>query len=419
MESPVTRRCRRRLVSLSMATSAALTVASGASLIGHVSGARRMATEPLVPIDAATLNSNIRHWTTDYAVMFYAPWCSHCKEMFMPMWQDVAAQLAAEDPRGKRKLLVGKFDCEQDTAAASFCQDVNLKYYPTFMFFGAGKFHDHDPVSGLVLEKPTQHDSSAKYPSTAMVYHEVMVSWVKTMHFISSSNRVISRSNIFGGNVKTSEARLAAEIEALERQNHLLQEALAGGAGVGGTDGAIQLPYGYGDPFKELWEVGYGEEFDPVMTCVVDMAVQYCDVEGIKEQDPWCATLESCIATEFRGDECWPSSCPLLKEGCQLTSFCLTPELIETYTELLQEEDAGANEQDSGELEYFGSTWEGTEGSMNTSPGVGMEQRGEAGVEEATGEQTGVPFPPFLGRRPAGSHAGVDRAGDERETVAA
>ena len=51
-----------------------------------------------------------------------------------------------------------------------------------------------------------------------MVYHEVMVSWVKTMHFISSSNRVISRSNIFGGNAKTSEARLAAEIEALERQ---------------------------------------------------------------------------------------------------------------------------------------------------------------------------------------------------------
>ena len=116
-------------------------------------------------------------------------------------------------------------------------------------------------------------------------------------------------------------------------------------------------------------------------------------------------------------------SIPLIYERMSVT-VASAPHFVannyqQTYTELLQEEDAGANEQDSGELEYFGSTWEGTEGSMNTSPGVGMEQRGEAGVEEATGEQTGVPFPPFLGRRPAGSHAGVDRAGDERETVAA
>lgn len=31
----------------------------------------------------------------------------------MPMWQDVAMQLAEEDPKGKRKLVMGKFDCEQ------------------------------------------------------------------------------------------------------------------------------------------------------------------------------------------------------------------------------------------------------------------------------------------------------------------
>lgn len=30
------------------------------------------------------------------------------------------------------------------------------------MFFGAGKFYDHDPISGLFLEKPTIHDSSVK-----------------------------------------------------------------------------------------------------------------------------------------------------------------------------------------------------------------------------------------------------------------
>lgn len=44
-------------------------------------------------------------------------------------------------------------------------------------------------------------------------------------------------------------------------------------------------------------QVNYDEEFDPVMTCVIDMATQYCDIEGVKEQDPWCTTLEVRIRT--------------------------------------------------------------------------------------------------------------------------
>lgn len=28
------------------------------------------------------------------------------------------------------------------------------------------------------------------------------------------------------------------------------------------------------------------------MACVIDMAVQYCDVEGVKEIDPWCKNVE-------------------------------------------------------------------------------------------------------------------------------
>lgn len=54
-----------------------------------------------------------------------------------------------------------------------------------------------------------------------MVYHDVMASWTKTMHFISGSNRLMERLNVFGGGRKkaaASEERLVAEIEALERQ---------------------------------------------------------------------------------------------------------------------------------------------------------------------------------------------------------
>lgn len=51
----------------------------------------------------------------------------------------------------------------QDFAAKNFCENqIQMQFYPTFMFFGAGKFHDHDPLSGVVLgPRPTVHDSTA------------------------------------------------------------------------------------------------------------------------------------------------------------------------------------------------------------------------------------------------------------------
>lgn len=55
----------------------------------------------------------------------------------------------------------------------------------------------------------------------AMVYHEVMAHWVKTMNLVSGSNRFMEKWNPFSGWGKSktsSEERLVEEMEALERQ---------------------------------------------------------------------------------------------------------------------------------------------------------------------------------------------------------
>ncbi|CAM9186390.1 unnamed protein product [Ectocarpus sp. 6 AP-2014] len=421
MANPSIRRYRRRLSPAPSAAATALLLVSGSLLGSCPTSASTSLAEPLAPLDTATLTSNMRHWTTDYAVMFYAPWCQHCKELFMPLWEDVSMQMAEEDPRGKRKLVLAKFNCEQDTTAAAFCQEINLQFYPTFMFFGAGKFHDHDPLSGMVLgPRPTEHDSSAKFPAGAVVYHEVLAGWTKTMHFISGYNRVMERLNVFGGrggrkDSAASEERLLEEIEALERKNHQLQQAMTGG-----ETQESSLPYGHGDPYNELWKVAYDAEFEPVMSCVIDMAMQYCDVEGVKESDPWCSTLESCIATEFVGDECWPSSCPFQEGGCQITSFCLTPEMFDAYMQLIDEHDT-AEEADEG----VGAHWAEAGAETGTAAAAAEQAAAAAAAAAAGGAEAAAPgLPPFFGR-PAGSQGGVgggvDRKSDERggEAVAA
>lgn len=66
---------------------------------------------------------------------------------------------------------------------------------------------------------PAVLSAQQQFPTKAMVYFDIMADWVKAMHFVSSSNRVMEKLNFLGGSKKaSSEELLVAEIEALERQ---------------------------------------------------------------------------------------------------------------------------------------------------------------------------------------------------------
>ncbi|KAL0274509.1 UNVERIFIED_CONTAM: hypothetical protein PYX00_002608 [Menopon gallinae] len=67
----------------------------------------------------------------NHFVMFYAPWCGHCKRL-LPVWEQLAEMLN-DDP--EYQIVIAKVDCISDN---NLCAKNDVTGYPTLKFFKIG-----------------------------------------------------------------------------------------------------------------------------------------------------------------------------------------------------------------------------------------------------------------------------------------
>jgi len=72
--------------------------------------------------------------TGSHFVMFYAPWCGHCKRLH-PIWSQLAEKYNGEQERDF--VTIGKVDC---TVHTDLCSDQGVTGYPTLKLFNGGDF---------------------------------------------------------------------------------------------------------------------------------------------------------------------------------------------------------------------------------------------------------------------------------------
>ena len=101
---------------------------------GSSSGSKKGSTGgKLKDLTESSFQSEVINGKKPHLVMFYAPWCGHCKAA-MPDFESAAGEV-------DKDVGFGKVDC---TAEQSLCSEYGVQGYPTIKFFGGGKVEDYN-----------------------------------------------------------------------------------------------------------------------------------------------------------------------------------------------------------------------------------------------------------------------------------
>lgn len=110
--------------------------------------------EPVKIVVAKEFDKIVRDPTKDVLVMFYAPWCGHCKKL-KPIWDELAKEMESN-----KDIVIAKVDSTTNEVPG-----IAIKSYPTLKFYPKGNKKGVDAKVGrnlADLKKYLQENASSK-----------------------------------------------------------------------------------------------------------------------------------------------------------------------------------------------------------------------------------------------------------------
>lgn len=269
------------------------------------------------------LTSSLDDWSTDMAIMFYAPWCKYCKQL-KPTWDQIAKITAPV----YNDLSINIFNCEEPAANADLCAKLGIDRYPSIFYIGYSSFNQAPRGNPF---GPSEHDGRI-VRFTADLYPEAIYDWIRMLTVLSAGQRkyadVVGLLTGRGGH-------LSGRMEALARQNAALNtkvdvfskelEALK-------ADKLFDSVLDSGDPFAQLSQLTPSAANMAFRVCIGEMVSEYCKYHRLDRLDaPYCSIIAECTELNMEPAECRPKACPLNSRGCRVASACLQEDVIEAY----------------------------------------------------------------------------------------
>lgn len=322
----------------------------------------------------------------DAALLFYAPWCSHCNAL-APLWSRVSELLSSGTSASGHVSVL--FDCESSDAAAQLCTDVGVKHYPTVMYLGAGPYYASDFVTrALFGEKAggpaglAKHERMVTFQGNLNHGEEIrdfiiLMRSLSTWHKYRQNNflsnwiwgkRKPSGSDPIGltdpsensAGSPSSSSSLSSDSAALAQAVLLMDSLLtATPANLGSSQGDIFSLVSQ----NKLWSDASLASNLITKSCYVDLVFDYCSrvvsrlsrelplensdeaaaadrlVAALEGREPYCKLVDGCLQDDFRPAKCRPGTCPFQsKVACNYIDTCLDESVREEYEKVLFEE---------------------------------------------------------------------------------